>query len=87
MVVKHEFSFQEPLVVRPIHVFLPLCISGSLHYVSNILFSYRVTMVPEMVMFHKSFEESGTEVLVALTERIEYVPTYIEGLQQSVTEK
>lgn len=44
-------------------------------------------MVPEMVMFHKSFEESGTEVLVALTERIEYVPTYIEGLQQSVTEK
>lgn len=38
-------------------------------------------------MFYKSFKESGSDVLVALSERMEYVPSYLEGLRKAVTEK
>lgn len=44
-------------------------------------------MVPEMVMFYQAFKESGSDVLVAVAESMEYVPTYLEGLYQAITTK
>ncbi|XP_063875820.1 uncharacterized protein LOC135108589 [Scylla paramamosain] len=45
----------------------------------------KITVLPEMVMFHKNFKESGSEVLEALADSMNYVPTSVEGLHQAIT--
>ncbi|XP_063875878.1 ionotropic receptor 21a-like [Scylla paramamosain] len=45
----------------------------------------KITMLPEMVMFYKSFKESGSEVLETLADSMAYVPTSVEGLHQAIT--
>ncbi|XP_063875885.1 uncharacterized protein LOC135108649 [Scylla paramamosain] len=46
-----------------------------------------VTFMKRMDIFIQSFKDSGSETLRSFSERVEHVPSYMEGLQKVMTEK